>query len=165
MHCDVQLLHMKPFRNRRPFGLSRKLHIENALATYAVEMAMLGHIRAKMCRAAVQGHLPDQPTLYQGIETVINCRHRNLGHSRLSANKYLLSRWMIPLIQQYGINVVTLRRESKPATRQAIIQIARGFSGCSHQNESNEWRRLVNTWNNSKFSCGVGCHDWLARVI
>jgi hypothetical protein len=133
MNRNIKLFRLKPFWHRQPLRLRRKLQIKDSLASIAMKMTMLGHIRAKMSSPAIQSYLSHQPALYQGIQAVINRSHRDFRHAGLGPNKHLFRCGMIPLIQQHGIHVVALRRESKTATSQAIIQVAGRFSCRSHR--------------------------------
>jgi len=75
MNRNVEPIGSEPFRHGQPLGLIRQVNIKNTLASVAVKMAMLGHIRAKMRRPPVKSHLPDQSTFNQGIQAIINSRH------------------------------------------------------------------------------------------
>ncbi len=59
MNRDIEPLGSEPLGHRQPLGLRRQMNIKNALARVAIEMAVLGHIRAKMRRSPVESHLPD----------------------------------------------------------------------------------------------------------
>jgi len=75
MNRNIEPVGSEPFGHRQPLGLSRQMNIKNALARVAIEMAVLSHIRAKMRRSPVESHLPDQSTLDQSIQAIINSRH------------------------------------------------------------------------------------------
>src|SRR3954466_12690498 len=59
MNRNVKPVGSEPFGHRQPLGPSRQMQIKNTLASVAIEMAVLGHIRAKMRRSPIESHLPD----------------------------------------------------------------------------------------------------------
>ena len=120
MDGDVKTFGFESSRERQP-GFGPQLNIENAFTGITIKMAMLGHVRAKMRRATVQSHLPDQSALDQRVQAVINCRHRNIWHSTFGADEYLLCRRMIAFVQQNGVHMLALWRETKTAARQAVV--------------------------------------------
>ena len=104
-------------------GLPSSLHkfnIEYPSAVVAIKMKMLLHIRAITHRDPVQIYLAHQPAFHQGVEAVINRRHRNVRHPIFGSHEDLFRGRMIPSGQQHVINVLPLCREPKAPRRQSF---------------------------------------------
>ena len=99
---------------------ARQIDIVNTAAAIAVEVAMLVHVRAEAHGAAVQVHLLGQSGGHQGVEAVINRRHRNVRHPIFGSHEDLFRGRMIPSGQQHVINVLPLCREPKAPRRQSF---------------------------------------------
>ena len=122
MNSNVKTFWFETPGHGQPLGFFRQLNVKNSLTRVTIKMTMFCHIRAKMRRASVESDLPNQTAFHQGIQTVVNGRHRNIRHTRFGADKHPLGCWMIPFIQQNRINMFALGSEAKTATRQPIIQ-------------------------------------------
>ena len=118
---DVKSFGLEPFGQGHLLRVSRQTNIKNAFAGVAIKMAVLAHVGAKMRRTAVQSNLPDQPTLDQSVQAVIDCRHGNIRHFIFGSDKYLLSRRMIAFVQQNGVHMLALRSKTKTAARQTVV--------------------------------------------
>jgi hypothetical protein len=113
---DVVPGYLEPFGHFqfRAAIIGGKIDIKYASAFVAVKMAMLVHVRAVTHGSPVEIDLFDQGAFYQEIETVIDRRHRNIGHAFFCPHENLLSRRMIALMHEHAIDVLALR--SKPET-------------------------------------------------
>src|ERR1017187_3711895 len=123
-----------PFRpvasRQRDPGLNRQVNVKDTVAPIAIKVAVLPHIRAKPGRPPLQGHLPRHPTLHQGVQAIIDRRHRNLRHVPLRPYKHLLGRRMIPFLQEHSIDMLALRGKTKTAPREPFAQPAIAFYVC-----------------------------------
>src|SRR6266581_8256509 len=152
MDGNIEALGPESSRERQP-GFSRQTNIENAFTGITIKMAMLGHVRTKVRRTAIERHLPDQPAFDQRVEAVIHRGHRNFRHIMFGPDKDLLGCRVVALVQQHLIHLLALRGKTKPAVRQPRIEalIELFIWGHSHGNEILSCgRAAVNIWNNSK---------------
>ncbi len=136
-------------RNSRP---SRQRNIKHLLTRVAIKMTMLAHVRTKARRAALQGHLPHQPALHQRVQAVIDRGHGNDGHGPLGPHENFLRRRVIAFPEQHLVHLLPLRRESKAARGQSLIQLVFHvfICNCTHcLYNSTASAGAVNTWNNS----------------
>ena len=108
-----------------------QINIKNRVAAIAIKVAMLPHIRTKPRRPSLQGNLAHHPAFHKGSQAIINRGHRNLRHLLLRPNEDFLCSRVIPLFQQHIINLLALRRKTKPARRQTLVQRAVYFSLCN----------------------------------
>jgi hypothetical protein len=127
--------HVHPFRleagGQGPPALRRQFDIKYALALITIKMAVFRHVRAEPRRAALEGDLPRQPALHQGVQAVVHRCHRNVGHRPLRPNKHFLRRRVVAFLQKHSIDVLPLRRKTKTARRQAFVQPrSHRFFGC-----------------------------------
>ena len=121
MNGDVEAFCPKAFGQGQP-SVRWQTDIKHALATVAIKMAVLGHVRAKMCRAAIQGHLPHQAAFDQRVQAVIDCCHRNVRHLALGPDKHSLGSRVIPFLQQHRVHVFPLPSGTKSAAGQPVIE-------------------------------------------
>jgi hypothetical protein len=101
--------------------LGRQIDVKYLLALLAVKVAVILHVWAKSRRAAFHGHFTGKTGFYQGIKTVVNRCHGNLRQLAFSAKKNFLGRGMIPRLAQHFVDVQPLRRESKAAISQPLV--------------------------------------------
>lgn len=66
-----------------PHGLGIKIDVVDAAALLAEEVAMRFHVGTKPACGPIQIHLPDQTTLHQRVQAVVNRGHGNIGHGLL----------------------------------------------------------------------------------
>lgn len=90
-------------------------HVENLAAAIADEVAVLLEIRAISGGLALDIHLDGQTAIHEGFKAVIDRGEGNRGHARLRPEKNLRGRRVIPLFQQYVINLPPLGRKSMAA--------------------------------------------------
>jgi hypothetical protein len=127
MNGNVIMIHFETFRSRHDRGIRWQRDIKNFAARIAKIMAMLLHVRAKARRAAFKLHLPDEATLHERIQTIINRRVRNLRHRLFRADENFFRRRMIALLHDHVIDVLALRRETKAAGVQPLAEFAAQF--------------------------------------
>jgi len=131
MNRDIEAFGLKAFWQRQS-DFRRQGNVKHAGAAIAIKMAMLRHVRAKMRRPSVQRDLPHQAALNQRIQAVINCGHRDIRHPALGPDKHLLGGRVIAFVQQHGVHVLALGRETKPAARQPLVETLIGLFIRSH---------------------------------
>src|ERR1022692_1629901 len=129
MNCNVIPFRPIASRQREP-GLCRQINVKHTIASIAIKVAVLPHIRAKPGRTPLQGHLSRHPALHQGIQAIIDCRHRNLRHVPLRPYKHLFRRRVIAFAQQHSIDMLPLRGKTKTAPREPFAQPAIAFYVC-----------------------------------
>ena len=88
---------------------------------------MLLHIRAETRCAPLQLNLADQPAFNEGIEAIINRRVGDFGHLLFGPDENFFGRRVIALVQDYVINLLPLRRETKAARAQLFSQVLFGL--------------------------------------
>jgi len=121
---DLKSFRVKTFRQHdacQCFG--GKVNVKDGIASVAKEMAMIMHVWAKTSCAAVQLHLADEAAFDERIETIIDGCVGDFGHLFFCADKNLIGRRMIALVQQDIINALALRREPEAERAQAFADI------------------------------------------
>jgi hypothetical protein len=98
MYGEVETLSLETTREADA-GACGHVDVEDALASLAVEMAMVVHVWTEARRAALQRHLAHDAALDEGIQAIIDGGHGNLRHRRLCAEKHFFGSGMIPLLQ------------------------------------------------------------------
>ena len=88
-----------------------------------MKMAVLVHVRAEARCAAIHSNLPDETTLHQCIETIIDRGVGNLRHRLLGTDENLLRSRMIALVQQHVIDLLALGREAQAGGAQLFRQV------------------------------------------
>src|SRR5271169_1557306 len=110
MDGDVKMFCLEPLGQFH--RLRGQIHVKNRSAGIAMKMTMLVHVRAITRRAALQRDLPGQAAFSECIEAVIGRGVGNLRHLPLGTNEDLLGGRMIALVQQHGIDLLALRRQT-----------------------------------------------------
>src|SRR6185295_5042582 len=75
---QIKMCRLEGPRHRYLKLCARQVDVVNPAAIFAVEMAMLVHVRAESRGASIQIHLLDQATLHQNVKTIVNHNHRNI---------------------------------------------------------------------------------------
>ena len=153
MNGNIVASHLESLRHfqLRPAILGGKINIKYPSALVTVKMAMLVHVRAVTHGGAVEIDLLDQGAFYQEIETVIDRRHRNIGHALFCPHENLLSRGVVALLHEHAIDMLALRGKPKAPASQPLADL--GFESCKgalHLLYNKAKDEIINIWNNSK---------------
>jgi hypothetical protein len=107
-----------------PDRVWRNLNIKHCPAEVAHKMTVILHVRTEPRRAAVQIDQPNQTRLYQRIQAVVNCRHRDVRHLLLGPDEDLFGGGMVPVLQEHPVHVLSMWGKPKPTVRQPLVQAA-----------------------------------------
>ena len=99
-----------------------EIDIKNTAAAVTIKMTVLLHIGAVPGGGTLQVYLADEVAFDQRIQAIVDRGHGNIRHPLFGAEKYVLDRGMIPLLEQNVVHVLPLRREPKAAGRKPFIQ-------------------------------------------
>ena len=80
---------------------------------FAEKVAVLAHVWAKSCRAAIECNLAEQTAAHQHTEAIINGGEGNFGHAPLHPLKNLIGGGVIVTIGDYFENFLALPGETK----------------------------------------------------
>ncbi len=104
-------------------GAFLKIDIKDLSTTVTKEVAVVVHVGAIAHGGAVENDFPNDPGFNQGIQTIIDGGHRNIGHVFFSPEKNLFSSGMIAPLQEHIINMLALGRWAEAAGGEALIQL------------------------------------------
>jgi len=118
----------------------RHFNIRHFAATIAEKMTMFPHVRTKPRGAAVQGHLPEQTTLHQDAEAVVNGGKRDLGHPPADPLENFVCGRMIVAVSHHFENLASLPGKTVSARLQRFLK---PFSKSSFINRTDTQSRIT----------------------
>lgn len=102
----------------------------NPAAALALEVAVFVHVRTKAAGAPVDVDLFDEPGFDEGIQTVVDGGHRDIGQTAFGPHEHLLGGGMIPLPHQDIVDMVPLRGGSQTTGGESLIDPSGAGARC-----------------------------------
>ena len=133
---DFVVIHLETLGSRHGRRLRRPHHVKDGAAAVAVIVAMLFHVRAIPCRAALQLHRANHAAGHQRVQAVVNRRQGNLRQRPPGAPENLFRRRMIQLLRQHVEHGPALRREAQTPRVQPLAQPVMRFAGRIHRRDT-----------------------------
>jgi hypothetical protein len=87
-------------------------------------MPVFFHVGAEACRPTIQMDEANKTGFDEGVQAIIDRRHRNIGHRLFGANEDFLRSWMIAVLQEDFIDVLAMGRETEAAIQQLLIKMS-----------------------------------------